>query len=72
MYFFWEYGNRDNKGMRLMRWGIMDILKVQGGLEYRDLHQFNLDIVAKQDWRILQQPNALALKIMKARYFRDS
>lgn len=60
MDFFGNLKNRDNKGMRWIRWGKMTILKVQDGLEYHDWHQFNLAFVAKQGWRILQQSNALA------------
>ncbi|XP_027175089.1 uncharacterized protein LOC113774685 [Coffea eugenioides] len=36
----------------------------------RELHEFNLALLAKQLWRILTKPNLLMSKIMRARYFK--
>lgn len=70
--FFWESGSNNGKGVKWMRWSRMAIPKVHGGLGYRDLHQFNLALVAKQGWRILQQPDTLASKVLKASHDSSS
>ena len=65
--FWWAQQEKENK----MHW-IWDTLKKQkmkGGLGYRDLHLFNLAMLARQAWRILQQPESLCARLLKARYW---
>lgn len=40
-----------------------------GGLGFRDMHTFNLAMLSRQGWRIIQQPDNLCARILKARYF---
>jgi ribonuclease HI len=39
---------------------------------FRDLHAFNLAMIAKQGWNILTKPHTLVAKLYKARYFPNS
>ncbi|KAK2444482.1 hypothetical protein QL285_015507 [Trifolium repens] len=39
---------------------------------FRDLHNFNLALIAKQGWNIMTKPHSLVAKIYKARYFPNS
>jgi hypothetical protein len=46
--------------------------KAVGGMGFRDLHGFNLAMIAKQGWNIMTKPHSLVAKIYKARYFPNS
>ncbi|XP_073151939.1 uncharacterized protein [Henckelia pumila] len=46
--------------------------KDMGGLGFKKLHAFNLALLAKQGWKLLSDPNALASRVLKARYFPHS
>jgi hypothetical protein len=43
--------------------------KKEGGMGFRDLHSFNLATLAKQVWRLIDNPNSLCAKVLKAKYY---
>jgi hypothetical protein len=69
---FWWGGGNDNKGIRWLTWDRMTYPKVLGGMGFRDLHSFNLAMIAKQGWNIMTKPHTLVAKLYKARYFPNS
>jgi hypothetical protein len=52
-----------------MSWEMMGLTKSAGGLGFRDLPLFNKAILAKQLWRLHQDPDSLVARIFKAKYF---
>lgn len=53
-------------------WSTIVDSKSLGGLGIRDLKDFNIALVAKQSWRILQNPNSLLSRVYKSKYFQKT
>jgi hypothetical protein len=69
---FWWGGGSNRKGIRWFAWDRMTCPKSVGGMGFRDLHTFNLAMIAKQGWNIMTKPHTLVAKLYKARYFPNS
>lgn len=50
-------------------WEVMIRPRFMGGLGFRDLELFNLALVAREAWRVLQGPSSLSVGILKSVYF---
>ncbi|CAN0907190.1 Transposon TX1 uncharacterized 149 kDa protein [Linum grandiflorum] len=69
--FFWA-GSPSKKSIHWTNATTLCMLRDEGGLGFRDLEDFNHALVAKQAWRILASPNALWVKVLKAKYFNKT
>jgi hypothetical protein len=49
-----------------------DKTKVYGGLSFHDIETFSLALLARQGWRLLQDPTTLSAHILKAVYYPNS
>ncbi|XP_071933651.1 uncharacterized protein [Coffea arabica] len=67
---FWWGQKGDKQKIHWLSWRKLSEVKAEGGLGFRDLHEYNLALLAKQLWRILTRPNLLMSKVIKARYFK--
>ncbi|GAU38215.1 hypothetical protein TSUD_226360 [Trifolium subterraneum] len=73
--FWWRSGSTNNnntKGIHWLAWERLACPKAYGGLGFRNFEAFNKAMVAKQVWNIVQNPNSLVAKLIKARYFPRS
>jgi hypothetical protein len=53
----------------LAKVGILKQPKHACGMGFRDLHAFNIAMLAKQGWRMIQNSDSLCAQILKAKYY---
>ncbi|KAF5466911.1 hypothetical protein F2P56_016793 [Juglans regia] len=69
---FWWKSQKNSSGIIWRCWERMSQSKEDGGLGFRNLASFNIALLAKQAWRILQNPFSMVATIFKGKYFRSS
>ena len=57
--------------MHWFAWWKMCVPKKKGGMGFRDLHSFNLAMLAKQCWRLIHNPDSLCAQVLGAKYYPD-
>lgn len=66
--YWWSQMDKQNK-IHWVSWEKMSKPKKDGGLGFRDLYPFDLAMLARQAWRILQNPSSLCARVLSARYY---
>ena len=66
--FWWDQMGNERK-IHWKSWDKLTASKKEEGMGFRDLRAFNLAMLAKQEWRMVQCNNSLLYKCFKARYF---
>lgn len=62
---FWWGSSKAHKSIHRARWKRLCHAKIRGGLGFRDFFNFIQALIAKQSWRILNNPDSLLAKILK-------
>ena len=68
--YWWSQIDKENK-VHWISWEKLVWPKREGGLGFRDLHFFNLAMLARQAWRLIQNPSSLCAQVLAAKYFPD-
>jgi hypothetical protein len=66
---YWRGQQKNERNLHWIKWEKLCTAKVDGGLGFRNLFSFNFALLAKQCWRILQNPHSLFFRVFKAHYF---
>lgn len=66
--YWWAQQENENK-MHWLSWERMCSRKKKGGMGYRDLHLFNLAMLARQGWCLIMDPESLCAQVWRAKYF---
>uniref|UniRef100_A0A8I6XXP6 Uncharacterized protein n=1 Tax=Hordeum vulgare subsp. vulgare TaxID=112509 RepID=A0A8I6XXP6_HORVV len=66
--YWWSQQEKENT-IHWISWEKLTKPKDQGGLGFRDMDCFNIAMLSRQIWRLIQCPDSLCAKVLKARYF---
>ena len=69
--YWWSSQEKVNK-IHWISWEKLTRPKGEGGLGFRDIHAFNLAMLAKQCWRLIHDPESLCAQILRAKYYPNS
>ncbi|XP_028193184.1 uncharacterized protein LOC114378756 [Glycine soja] len=65
--FLWG-GGSDQKKISWIRWEKVCLPKERGGLGIKDINTFNMDLLGKWKWHLLQNQGELWAKVLESRY----
>jgi hypothetical protein len=57
--------------MHWMAWWKLCYPKKEGGMGFRDFHSFNLAMLAKQVWRLINTLDSLRAQVLRSKYYPD-
>ncbi|GMI86859.1 hypothetical protein HRI_002355200 [Hibiscus trionum] len=66
---FWWRNNSSKKGIHWTSWSSICLPKKLGGMGFRDLAKFNIALLAKQGWNLINNPTCLLARVLKAKYY---
>jgi hypothetical protein len=66
---FWWGDDENSKKMHWMTWWKLCYPKNEGGMGFRDFHSFNLAMLAKRAWRLINAPGSLCAQVLQAKYY---
>ncbi|XP_056842856.1 uncharacterized protein LOC130507579 [Raphanus sativus] len=69
---YWWDNDENSRKMAWISWEHMAKPKAIGGLGFRDFQNFNISLLAKIGWRLLQNPNSLLARTLFGKYCSDS
>lgn len=69
---FWWRSKGKNRDIHWKSWEVLTSNKSEGGLGFKDFTPMNYALLAKQAWRVIQNPNALWVTVLKSLYFPNS
>nr|GMD40848.1 uncharacterized mitochondrial protein AtMg00310-like [Ipomoea batatas] len=65
---YWWQSNHTSGGVRWLSWNRIAVPKSEGR-GFKILNKFNIDLLAKQGWRLLPNPMSIVSGLYQARYF---
>ena len=69
---FWWSSNPPTRGIHCAKWEKMCASIEERGIGFPMIHEYNLALLAKHLWRVVQFPNSLVARVLRGKYYRLS
>jgi hypothetical protein len=66
---YWWGTEHGKRRTHWVSWSKLVSAKKTGGLGFKDMRLFNQALLARQAWRLLEFPNSLCARVLKAKYY---
>ena len=67
--FWWGSKGASTRGINWLNWDKLSMKKKFGGIGFCNLHGFNLAMLGKQGWNLINNPHTTIYKILKNKYY---
>ncbi|OMO94054.1 reverse transcriptase [Corchorus capsularis] len=68
---YWWGQKEDERKIHWCNWQKLTEFKQDGGMGFKEFEAFNRAMLAKQAWRLIENPNALWARVLKGVYFHN-
>lgn len=68
----WWSLNSPKRGIHWKKWEKLCLSAEEGGIGFRMIYEFNLALLAKRLWRLIQFTDSLLVCILRGKYYRLS
>ncbi|CAL1358763.1 unnamed protein product [Linum trigynum] len=69
---FWWGQQKEERRIPWRAWHKLCKPKVEGGMRFRDHHSFNIALLGKQVWNLINNPESLVARVLKAKYYPNT
>ena len=69
---FWWSSNPPKRGIHWAKWEKVCLPKEESEIGFHMIHEFNLALLTKQLWRLVQFLDSLVVRVLRGRYYRLS
>ena len=66
---FWWSSNPQKRGIHWAKCEKMCAPREEGGVGFHMIHEFNLALLAKQLWRLVQYSDSLVARVLRGKYY---
>lgn len=67
--YWWSTVSKKSRNIHWQSWTSMCKNKLATSMGFKNVRDFNVSLMGKQDWRLLKYPNKLVSRVYKARYY---
>jgi hypothetical protein len=67
--FWWGHSGGQTRGINWISWDKLSMHNNEGDTSFKNLPNFNLDMLEKQGWRLMTNPDSLVARLYKERYY---